>query len=117
MDDKQRHPGFDYYEYDMPKFGTTGPGFAQRSLDRSKVAALTSKNTPRILNTIKPVTRVFTAMDRVKLAIIIGIPQKSSITLPCTTGSAKADASQITSRRPGDKLKSESAYQMRELID
>ena len=22
LDDKQRHTGFDYYEYDMPKFGT-----------------------------------------------------------------------------------------------
>jgi hypothetical protein len=24
LDDKQRHTGFDYYEYDMPKFGTPG---------------------------------------------------------------------------------------------
>ena len=22
LDDKQRHTGFNYYEYDMPKFGT-----------------------------------------------------------------------------------------------
>ena len=24
LDGKQRHTGFDYYEYDMPKFGTPG---------------------------------------------------------------------------------------------
>ena len=37
LDGKQRHPGFDYYEYDMPIFGTTTPGWGdtQSSLDRS----------------------------------------------------------------------------------
>ena len=34
--------------------------------------ALTSKNTLRILNTIKPVTRAFTAMDKEKLVIEAG---------------------------------------------
>ena len=34
------------------------------------VTALISKNTLRILNTIKPVTRVFTAKDRIKLVKI-----------------------------------------------
>ena len=24
LDGKQRHTGFNYYEYDMPKFGTSG---------------------------------------------------------------------------------------------
>ena len=33
LDGKQRHTGFDYYEYDMPKFGT--PGWAHSSLNRS----------------------------------------------------------------------------------
>ena len=36
------------------------------------VAALTSKNTVRILNTIKPVTRPFTAMVAVRLVIVSG---------------------------------------------
>ena len=42
--------------------------------DRSKegLAALTSKNTVRILNTIKPVTRPFTAMVRAKLVVSNG---------------------------------------------
>ena len=43
------------------------------------VAALTSKNTLRILNTIKPVTRAFTAMDRVKLVIYIGLSQEVEV--------------------------------------
>ena len=42
-------------------------------------AALTSKNTLRILNTIKPVTRAFTAMDRVKLVIYIGLSQEVEV--------------------------------------
>ena len=33
LDDKQRHTGFDYYEYDMPYFGTSS--WIQSSLDRS----------------------------------------------------------------------------------
>ena len=33
LDGKQRHTGFDYYEYDVPKFGTAGR--TQCSLDRS----------------------------------------------------------------------------------
>ena len=36
---------------------------------RSTEVALTSKNTLRILNTIKPVTKVFTAMDVAKLVV------------------------------------------------
>ena len=36
LDGKQRHTGFDYYEYDMLKFGTPGwAEWAQCSLDRS----------------------------------------------------------------------------------
>ena len=37
------------------------------------LAALTSKNTLRILNAIKPVARLFTAMDRAKLVVVSGI--------------------------------------------
>ena len=42
----------------------------------SSSAALISKNTLRILNTIKPVTRVFTAKDRIKLVGITTYSQK-----------------------------------------
>ena len=37
------------------------------------LAALTSKNTLRILNTIKPVTRPFTVMVAMKLVVVSGI--------------------------------------------
>ena len=40
LDDKQRHSGFDYYEYNMLKFGT--PSGAQSSLDR--ITSLSSLN-------------------------------------------------------------------------
>ena len=36
LDGKQRHTGFDYYEYDMPKFTSATPGWAQHFLDRSR---------------------------------------------------------------------------------
>ena len=39
----------------------------------SPVAALISKNSLMILNTIKPVARPFTAMVRVKLVVVSGI--------------------------------------------
>ena len=42
------------------------------------VTALTSENTLRILNTIKPVARAFTAMDRVKLVRATVPPQLSA---------------------------------------
>ena len=44
----------------------------------SPETALTSKNTLRILYTIKPVTRAFTAMDAAKLVAITGGPQRAS---------------------------------------
>ena len=65
---------------------------------RSTEVALTSKNTLRILKTIKPVTRVFTAMDAAKLVRITGIPQVVG-----TNVVARTDASQVAR---GDKLKS-----------
>ena len=37
LDGKQHHAGFDYNEYDMPKFGITPGGRAQSSLDRSSL--------------------------------------------------------------------------------
>ena len=39
------------------------------------MVALTSKNTMRILNTIKPVVRVFTAMDKVRVVIVTVVTQ------------------------------------------
>ena len=35
LDGKQRHTGFDYYEYNMPKFVT--PGWVQSSLDWNRI--------------------------------------------------------------------------------
>ena len=38
LDGEQRQSGFDYYEYNMPKFGTPGwAQWAQCSLDRSSL--------------------------------------------------------------------------------
>jgi hypothetical protein len=71
------------------------------------VAALTSENTLRILNTIKPVTSVFTAMDRAKLVRVVGFPQEVSKNWSANIV-APFVASQVAG---GDKLKS--AYQMR----
>ena len=70
--------------------------------------ALTSKNTLRILNTIKPVTRAFTAMDNGKLVRVTVIPQAGLEYWPCTNVIAPFCASQVAR---DDKLKS--AYQMK----
>ena len=70
--------------------------------------ASTSKNTLRILNTIKPVTRVFTAMDKAKLVIIIAFVRGALDNWPCTIVTAPFCTSQVAS---GSKLKS--AYQMK----
>ena len=45
---------------------------------RSIEVALTSKNTLRILNTIKPVARVFTAMEAAK-AVRVAVNPKGSV--------------------------------------
>ena len=68
LNDKQRHAGFDYYEYDMPNLV---PPVEPKVCSTEVLLALTSKNTLRILNlkTIKPVTRPFTAMVAAKLVI------------------------------------------------
>jgi hypothetical protein len=79
------------------------------------VAALISKNTLRILNTIKPVTKALTAMDRIKLVRVTGTPQELSTARPCTyvVAPGPSPASQVAR---GNRLKS--AYQMRiESID
>ena len=70
--------------------------------DRSTevLAALSSKNTLRILNTIKPVARTFTAMDAAKLAVDTRPPQVVVINMPCTNVVVPAiGTSQVTSRR------------------
>ena len=75
--------------------------------------ALTSKNTMRILNTIKPVTRVFTAMDKTKLVRTTVFHQAVTNFWSCINITAPFCASQITR---GNKLKS--VYQTRiRLID
>ena len=101
----------------------------------STEVGLTSKNTLRILNTIKPVIMAFTAMDTVKLVIIIGfkgtccelevdsgtIPSISidpsvhfsifqTSCFPVDVGFTNIEASDPNQVARGDKLKS--AYQM-----
>ena len=70
--------------------------------------ALTCKNTLRILKTIKPVTRVFTAMDKVILVRDTVFIQTALKIWFCTNIFAPFFASQITR---GNKL--ELAYQMK----
>ena len=72
------------------------------------IVALTSKNTLRILKTIKPVTRVFTAMDKVILVRDTVFIQTALKIWFCTNIFAPFFASQITR---GNKLKL--AYQMK----
>ena len=55
------------------------------------LAALTSKNTLRILNTINPVTRALTTMDKEKLVIANGISHAAlEKDRPCTCTSVVA---------------------------
>ena len=94
LDEKQRHTGFDITNMICRNLV---PPVESKVRSTEVVAALTSMNTLRILNTIKPVTRPFTAMVAAKLVIYSGF-QASSIV--GTTQVAR-----------GYKLKS--AYQMK----
>ena len=75
---------------------------------RSTEVVLTCKNTSRILNTIKPVTRAFTTMDAAKPVRIIVDPQGAVKNSSCFNDTAPSEASQVAR---GDKLKS--AYQIK----
>ena len=78
----------------------------------TEVALLTSKNTMRILNTIKPVTRAFTTMDAVKAVRVSVFPQGIPKISPFSITYAPIGASQVAR---GHKL--ESAYQIPAKID
>ena len=83
-----------------------------RSTEVLLVAALTCKNTLRILNTIKPVIRAFTTMDTVKAVTVNAAPQIEVNIPPCTNVIAACDTSQETR---DDKLRSASIYQKRQI--
>ena len=70
---------------------------------------LTSMNTLRSLNTIKPVTRTFTAMDKTKLVTFTMLPQGAKKSWFCTNIIAPFGASQVAR---GDKIE-KSVYQMK----
>ena len=70
---------------------------------RSTEVALTSKNTLRILNTIKPVTRAFTVMDTARLVIVNVFPQEALENWPCANAVGPSGASQVAG---GDKFES-----------
>ena len=74
----------------------------------TEVALLTSKNTFRILNTIKPVTRAFTTMDATKPVRFSGATHGTKKDSPLTIVYASLPASQVAR---GDKLKW--AYQLK----
>ena len=75
---------------------------------RSTEVGLNSKNTMRILNTIMPVIRAFTAMDVAKLVIVNVFPQGAVTLMSCSNVNAPSDAIQIA--RCGTL---ESAYRMK----
>ena len=75
---------------------------------RSTEVALTSKNTLRILNTIKPVARAFTTMDAVKPVRVTVSPQRALKISPFSIIIGPSDASQVPR---GYKLKS--TYQVK----
>ena len=62
----------------------------------STKVAFTSKNTVRILNTIKLVTRAFTTMDAAKDVKINLVPQGVVHVVTCTTVTGASDTSQVT---------------------
>ena len=64
---------------------------------------LTSKNILKILKTIKPVIKAFTAMDAVRPVVNIVSPQAAYEMLACTYVIEPSDPSQVAR---GDKLKS-----------
>jgi hypothetical protein len=72
--------------------------------------ALTSKNTLMILNTIKPVTRVFTAIDKGRLIRVTVIPQAELEYWPCTNVTVPFCTSQVAR---GNNLKSAYAIEMK----
>jgi hypothetical protein len=63
-----------------------------------------SKNTLRILNTIKPVIRAFTTMDMAKPVRLNVFPQAAINKLPCVNVTAPSPASQVAI--VDDKLRS-----------
>ena len=65
---------------------------------RSIEVALTSRNTMRILNTIKPVTKVFTVMESAKLVREIGIPHAIEKKSPSTNDNDPIWANQVADR-------------------
>ena len=82
---------------------------------REGLAALTSKNTLRILYTIMPVIRAFTAMDKTK-AVTFNVTTQAEVKIsPSTNVVAQFDTSQVA-RLGGDKLKS-AYYQINRLTD
>ena len=76
---------------------------------------LTSKNTLRILNTIKPVTNVFTAMEVAKAVNASANHAIEVVVYEGGLGGSRSNARQVASR--GDKLKSASSYQIMMKID
>ena len=77
--------------------------------DPTTEIALTSKNTSRILNTIKPVTRAFTTIDVTKPVRTRPIPQGALSNLSSSNIVDPSDASQAAR---GDKLL-KSSYQVK----
>jgi hypothetical protein len=70
---------------------------------RSTEVGANSKSTLKILNTIKPVIRAFTAMDAAKPVRVNVIPQGALNKMPCSNNTAPSDASQVAI---DDKLRS-----------
>ena len=82
-----------------------GPSELNEPNIRSTEVKLTCKNTLRILNTIKPVTRAFTTMDAAKPVRVSVSPRREVKTFPFSIiiGRSASDASQVPI---GYKLKS-----------
>ena len=77
---------------------------------RSTEVHLYSKSTMRILNTIMPVIKVFTAMDVAKPVRVVVSPQGASKIAPCSITSAPCAASQVAR---DDKLPVKLSYEIK----
>ena len=77
------------------------PPATPKDFSSKVVLALTSRNTLKILNTIKPVTRAFTLIDITRLAVVILVPQVAELMLPAVIKFPEAATNHVTT---GDKL-------------
>ena len=90
LDGKQRHTGFDYYEYTLPKFVTPGGGWAQWAHFQENLEYLEHDQACH---------RVFTTMNAVKPVISSLDPQRALKSSSFPMKNVASNASQVARAR------------------